>query len=411
MTTTSDLNKTNLNIIVVGSGPGGLTFAKKASECGAKVTVLEQAGDPRSDDSGYTNRSFNLTINNVGRKTLGPESLEGSIAVYGRAIHNFRNSGKVRYSTHVDRTKDEDVLMSIPRPLLRVNMVNMAEKGGVKIVFGAEVRSIEENKGVVTYRHANKDIEVSGDLVVVADGYRSIVDTKIEKLAGGDLNFKIDPLKYITVKLDNSVTQGLDLNYLHFWHNKEKTAVAIGLPNLNKTISVLLVSPFEGVAAESSPFPNKEEALKRLKRDFPDILQLSPKIIDQVIGRQRGSLYYKSVTNNVLSDACVVLGDASSAAPPWAGFGANTAIFSADMLSRYVFKSDLDLKNALLEYEKYKKVLAELVLKFAHQHGEFLNKNVAQNPEDRPIGPVLAEIIGEVHRRVDVPDGVTLPEF
>ena len=60
-----------LKITVIGAGPAGLVFARNAALHGAIVTVFERAGDPRGVDAGYTNRSFNITLDNVGRQVLG----------------------------------------------------------------------------------------------------------------------------------------------------------------------------------------------------------------------------------------------------------------------------------------------------------------------------------------------------
>jgi hypothetical protein len=65
----------DLSVIVIGGGPAGLTFARLASAQGADVTVLEQAGDPRTEEPGYTDRSFNITLDNVGRYILGDSSI------------------------------------------------------------------------------------------------------------------------------------------------------------------------------------------------------------------------------------------------------------------------------------------------------------------------------------------------
>lgn len=75
-----------VRIITIGGGPAGLSLATAARAHGARVTVLEQAGDPRGSDPGYTNRSFNITLNDVGRLVLGtPRAWEGGATILGRA--------------------------------------------------------------------------------------------------------------------------------------------------------------------------------------------------------------------------------------------------------------------------------------------------------------------------------------
>jgi 2-polyprenyl-6-methoxyphenol hydroxylase-like FAD-dependent oxidoreductase len=263
-----------MKVIVIGSGPAGLTFAISAARKGADVVVIEKATDPRVDGSGYTNRSFNLTINSVGRKILGGDILSGSIAVYGRAIHNFQNSGNIKYSTHVDRTKDDEVLLSIPRPVLRKNMVSVASKSKVKLMFETEAIDYNPDTGEVTVKNGVDRKGVSGDLIVIADGLWSVADKQVKKMQRGLFHMKIDPLKYITVKLDEKAARDLNLNFIHFWHNINKSSVVIGLPNKDKTISALLISKYTGIASNRSPFPNKTESIKKFDELFPEFIKL-----------------------------------------------------------------------------------------------------------------------------------------
>jgi flavin-dependent dehydrogenase len=401
----------NKNFIVIGSGPGGMTFAISAAAKGANVTVIEQAGDPRGDDSGYTNKSFNLTINNVGRKILGEHLLAGCTPVYGRAIHNFKDSGSTKFSTKVDDTKDEDILMSVSRPILRRNMVEYAERVGVKIMFNSRATAVEPNDGRVTVRSSGDVIDLVADLVVISDGLHSLADKLVGSKYNTNLHLKLDPLKYVTVKLEAGAVEESSLSYIHFWHNADKSSVAIGLPNQDNTVSVLLVSDFNDCKVEESPFPDKEATIQRLIKEFPDIYRIDNEIYRQLIGRPQGRLFHKSIPNNIVGDKCIVVGDASCAFPPWAGFGANTAIYSADALVRYIYGNNENILTSLSEYEEHADMLTKYVREFAKAHGEFLNKDVASKPDSRPIGPVLGKIVNKTIDETEVPDGVELLEI
>ncbi|HEX5798259.1 MAG TPA: NAD(P)/FAD-dependent oxidoreductase [Candidatus Saccharimonadales bacterium] len=400
----------DLKIIVVGAGPGGLTFAKAASLNGADVMVIERAGSPHGLNPGYTDRSFNLTLNEVGRKILGEErAWQGGTDVIGRAIHNFQNTGAIKYTEYGEG--DKSILTSVPRPVLRQNLVNIVEDQGVKIHFHTKVVEVEPNLGKVVCE--NKDAikkELKADVIVLADGIHSLSDVFITALPGGSLGKKQDPLSYISVMLGQKAAKGLSSHHMHFWHKAGSESVAIGMPNKDGTIATLLISPYKDVIDES-PFSMPDQAIERLKQDFPEVLSLEPDLANQVVGRKLGHFHYKSITNYILGDKCIVVGDAGSASPPWAGFGANTAIYSADVLARFLIGCNGDIQEAFLGYEKYKIALAELVLDYANEHGEFLNKEVAERPEKRPIGPVLGQIINKAMEKSDIPDGVELLSF
>ena len=396
-----------MRIIVIGGGPAGLTFAKAVSSKGAKVRVLEQAGDPRGPNAGYTDRSFNLTLNSVGRTVLADKRVwRGGTEVRGRAIHDI-STNDARFATFGD--DDAAMLMSVPRPVLRQNMVNLVLEHGVDFSFDCKVISINSDEGQIEVKKGLENTEViNADLVVVADGLHSIADKIITDNLKGSLNIRKEPLNYITVKLDNKACVGQSMHHIHFWHQPEGNSVAIGLPNADGSIAALLISRYEDVSEAASPFQTTEQALSRLTRDFPQLLKMEPNLVSQVIGKKRGHFYYKSITNYILGKKCVVIGDASSACPPWAGFGANTAIYSADALMRFMVGLYPNIDQALISFEHHKKILAELVLNYANQHGEFLSQKVAQNPEQRPIGPVLGQLVKEAINKSNIPEGVSL---
>lgn len=400
----------DLHILVVGAGPGGLTFAKSALEHGALVEVIEQADDPRGSNTGYTDRSFNLTLNSVGRRVLGDERIwSGSTDVIGRAIHNFRNSKATKYTSFGQG--DAALLTSIPRPILRQNMVTFAEEKGATLRFRHKAFGIDPDNGELLVENENgATATLKADLVVVADGLHSLSDTAVEALPNSSLRKRCEQLNYITVLLDRESSRNLSLHHIHFWHELESNSVAIGLPNKDGTVAVLLISRFDDAPADTSPFSTHELALSRLERDFSQLLELDPNLVNQVTGKKRGQFYYKSITNYVIGKRCVIVGDAGSASPPWAGFGANTAIYSADALVRFLVGLN-SIDQALLGYEQHKLHLASLVLDYAREHGDFLSRKVAKNPEQKPIGPILGNLINIAVKESDAPEGVELLSF
>lgn len=396
-----------MKMIVIGAGPGGLTAAIGARRHGAEVTVFESAENPNIDQSRYTNRSFNLTLNEVGRKVLGDsKAWEGGIEVIGRAIH-IPGSDNVHLSKRW--TGDAEVLISIPRSKMRENMASLAERAGVKVVYNTEIKNIDVNGSSVTIKNSSSSYTEAADVLVVADGIHSIADRPLRELGGAGI-LRTDRMRYIQAILNKDVCTKLDTQRIHFWHNKPSQTVAIGLPNGNGTIALLLISEYSDVENGGIPFANLEQTKKRLEIEFPEILKLDQNILSQVVGKQLGRFHYKSIDKYVLGRRTVVVGDAGSASPPWAGFGANTAIYSADSLIRFL-SGIKDIDTALLRYQEHKLELAKLVLSYANQHGEFLNNDVDKNPDDRPIGPVLGKLVNEAQAKSNASNGVELLSF
>jgi 2-polyprenyl-6-methoxyphenol hydroxylase-like FAD-dependent oxidoreductase len=307
---------------------------------------------------------------------------------------------------------DAALLTSVPRPALRQNMVSIAEEAGVVIHFRTKASDIEPDGGRLTAETAGQSPRtLTADLIVVADGVHSLADKMVEAFPGGQLRMRTEPLNYVTVLLDEKACAGLSLHHIHFWHQPRSGAVSIGLPNKDGSIAVLLISDYKGVEHGASPFATPDQAQRRLTEDFPRILALDPKLADRLLDRKPGRFYYKSITHYALGRRCVVVGDAGSATPPWAGFGANTAVYSADALIRFMVGMPGDTYQALKGFERHKLALAELILEYADQHGEFLRTKVAETPEDRPIAQALGYLVNEAVEKSNVPDGVKLLRF
>lgn len=405
---TNEPNKLKgLKITVIGAGPGGLTIAIAAKKYGATVNVLEMADDPSFDQSGYTDRSFNLTLNQVGRKALGDkDAWRGGIRVIGREVHVPGTEKTILSNKWIG---DSQILVSIPRSIIRKNMSKLAQKKGVDIDFNTKVTKVDYKLSKIeTIKHDKLSYLNNSDLIIIADGVHSLIDRGYDYLDNEKFTKHTEPMRYIQAILDKQACKNLDTNRIHFWHNKPTNSVAIGLPNGNGTIAVLLISSYSDVPENGVPYINKVSAKERLMKEFPDLLELEVSIVDQIVGKKLGKFHYKSIPKYIYGERCVVVGDAGSASPPWAGFGANTAIYGADMLVRFLVGYQGDIKNALIEYEKLKLKIAELVLDYARDHGEFLNKKVADNPDERPIGPVLGQLINQAIKESNVPQGVEL---
>jgi 2-polyprenyl-6-methoxyphenol hydroxylase-like FAD-dependent oxidoreductase len=174
-----------LKVTVIGAGPAGLVFARSAIALGANVTILEKAGDPRDPDAGYLNRSFNITLDEVGRHVLADNRIwkDDGVWLVGRAVHNRSYNGSIDYADYPETAK----LVSIPRPTLRRNMVIAALQQGVTIHFHSHVTNIDPDMGTTTYlQEDGREGTIDADLVVIADGLHSIGDKFRSELYGED---------------------------------------------------------------------------------------------------------------------------------------------------------------------------------------------------------------------------------
>jgi 2-polyprenyl-6-methoxyphenol hydroxylase-like FAD-dependent oxidoreductase len=383
----STLGLEGLKLLVVGAGPAGLAIARATSQYGASVEVIEQAGDPRGKNPGYTDRSFNLTLDNVGRTVLrSSRAWTGSTDVIGRAVHS-PGDGFTKYAPYQGGPEARST--SIPRPVLRQNLVSLAENEGADIEFNKRVLEVDPDRG----RLVTADERVhSADLIVVSDGLHSVSDPLIREMAGAESTKKPERLSYVTATLAGELNHGLSLHHIHFWHEEGVDSYTIGLPNDDGSISLLFISNFADVEPDAHPFATPDDARRRLARDFPQLLSLDPNLPNQLTTRQRGRFYYKSTNQFVLGDKGVVVGDAGCAAPPWVGWGANSALHGADTLVRFMVACEGDVDAALENYQTHLLALSGLMHNYIKDHGDFLGGRVAKHPEERST-PTLRRLI------------------
>jgi 2-polyprenyl-6-methoxyphenol hydroxylase-like FAD-dependent oxidoreductase len=384
-----------LTISVIGAGPAGLVFARNAALHGATVTVFEQACDPRDSDAGYTNRSFNITLDNVGRQVLGDSrAWRGGIWLNGRAIHS--NSSDEVVHARYGQTVDAE-LISIPRPVLRQNLCTLAEEVGVTILFDSRVTDADPETGSVKYESTRLVYEKKGDLVIFGDGLHSLTMGSAATALG--ITTWPEPRNYISGMITPEENPGLSLGHIHFWHELDNGNFTVGIPNADGSVALLIVSLFADLAPQEHPFSTPAQAKQRLLRDFPLLYSVAPQLVQQLPRYRRGTFCFKTTQRCRVGQKAVVVGDAGLVFPPWAGYGANQAMYGAASLAQYLVEHQGDIDNALDEYQRMQQLLSSGLVEFVDGQGDFLSGPVADDPAGRSE-PALSMIIEETKQRL-----------
>lgn len=390
----------SLNAVVVGGGPAGLTFARIAHANGARVTVLEKAGDPRGEDAGYTNRSFNLSLDRVGRYVLGDHAAwQGGIRVVGRAIHNYQDSGSVFY-TDYGSSPDAD-LINIPRPRLRQNMVTLTLEEGVTIKFNSKVSSLDPDTGTVTYEDGDGGTEsLSADLIVVCDGLHSIADGLIKAQSGEDFYHRPELRRIVSALVFPQDNRDLSLHHIHFWYEPGSDSFAVGVPNRDGSVALLMASPYTDKKEGSGLVATTEAAAEHLQRDFPQLFDAYPQLAQQLPDQKVYHFQYKAHSTFRVGKRGVIVGDAAYVMPPWASYGANGAMASASSLVYHLVKRRGDIDAALDDFQDHQRLLSRSMLDYANDHGKFFSGPVMESPNKRS-DPALAQLIADTGQQLE----------
>lgn len=143
------MNK-HYDVIIIGSGPCGLTAAKIASDAGRSVLVLERNDEP----------SKKIFATGNGRCNFLNKKLEGS-----QEVLSYCNS------IGIIETEEEDGRLyprSMQAASVAAALYNAAKKAGAEIICGCKANSVQKNGQLFIVESDNGDI--SSDSLVIASG-------------------------------------------------------------------------------------------------------------------------------------------------------------------------------------------------------------------------------------------------
>jgi 2-polyprenyl-6-methoxyphenol hydroxylase-like FAD-dependent oxidoreductase len=309
----------------------------------------------------------------------------------GRAVHDPDACTKVRYASYGASCDAE--LVSIPRPVLRQNLVALAEESGVSVMFNTCVTGADSDLVEVTYADENGYIgRKRADLVVFSDGLHSLAHNLQGPKSTDFVKVWSESRSSFTAIIPAGKGGNLSLRHIHFWHEPDGEGFTVGIPNGDGSIALLVASRFPDVDEEIHPFVTAKTARARLKRDFPRIFEQAPYLAEQLPNRRRGWFYYKLVNQYQVGRRGIIVGDAGCVVPPWAGYGANTAMYAAASLAYQIGRSPYDLQAALDIYSCQQRQVARSLMAFAHDQGDFLSSEVSHDPSGRSeaaLGPMV----------------------
>jgi 2-polyprenyl-6-methoxyphenol hydroxylase-like FAD-dependent oxidoreductase len=376
---TASVPSKKLNVAVVGGGPAGLLLTWKLLDAGHEVAVFERREAYQLDQSPDP-RSHNLTADGLGLRAFGRLAnliYCAGIIVDGRAIHSSSGTSW----THPYGHRSSDHLVSVPRgDLLALLYATISDHPDCELHFNCEVEDADLYKGTVRWRNNETAAEEklgTLDLIVFADGVGGVGQRKAKNQPGVNSTrvTEYTPYLNLTISKEAATQAKLELNKIHFFPADE--SLGIGLPNFDGTISLLIegrihknhrgdpICPFTGRAPFSfynKVFTRQEEALSYLASQNPKLGQILKDFPEQVLDKRPGPLG-------------ILVGDAGSCAPPWAGFGMNLACSHAADLARLIGQLS-DVEPTLEQYNKRRQKCTEVVKDIIREHGALLNSGI-----------------------------------
>ncbi|MGV9308721.1 FAD-dependent monooxygenase [Nonomuraea sp. NPDC003727] len=378
------------NVLIVGSGPTGLTLAAELARRGFGHRIVERAPEPSlgSKGKGLQPRTQEIfddlgVIDRVLASATVYPPLQvriGRVAVYQGRMHK-----------PVAATDAVPYPMVVMHPQWRTEEAlreRLAELGG-KVEYGAELTGFEQDAQGVTAR-LGTGVTLRADYLVAADGGRSFV----RKALG--VGFVGETREEERMALGGVHVEGLDRDHIHIWVRPGKGMVALYPMAGTDTFQVL---------APLKPGMTPDLTLSGFQRVFAERSMLRRVRITELLW---SSLYRVNIplADRYRDGRVFLAGDAAHVHSPAGGQGLNTGVQDAYNLGWKLARVLAGAPRSLLDtYEEERRPIAARVLglstdlhdKKTYKRGEetyqlqvgYRGASLARNGGDRvPDGPL-----------------------
>lgn len=358
--------RTNKTVTIIGAGLVGSLLSIYLARRGYKVTIFERRPDMRKQTIS-AGRSINLALSDRGWKGLRGVGIEKeirkvSIPMHGRMIHPVK--GEMSYQPYGEKGQS---IYAASRGLLNCEMMNLAEKEGVRINFNERCTWVDLEEHVVRFEHqtSHSAATVESDLIFGADGAFSMARLQMQLttdrfdysqsyLEHGYKELLIPPVKNGTFRLDK--------NALHIWPRGGYMLIA--LPNLDGSFTCTLFFPYSGKDSFAS-IRSRKDCRDFFKRVFPDVLPMMPTLEDDFFANPTGSLVTVKCFPWTYQDSACLIGDAAHAVVPFYGQGMNCGFEDCTVLDQLMNHYKDDWKRILPAFEKSRKPNADAIADLA----------------------------------------------
>lgn len=317
----------NYDVVVVGAGPVGTTFARYMAETGFKVAILE-----KKKEIGVPLQCAGLLGKKIKKVNILPDDFIIN-SVSGAFLHSPND-------TVLSVSKEKPEAYVLDRVGYDKFLAELASNSGVDILLNHKVVKVDSLNGIINLKNS-ENTKISADIIAGADGHSSIVSRSFNPPAesfqaaqylidAGEKRFKND---FVDLYVDSKISPGF------FW----------AIPLSETTARV-------GLFADAN-YQNLTNYLHELISKRPELRGST------ILKKYYGIIPKQDPNKSLVKERVILLGDAASQVKPTTGGGLIMGFTSAEIASK-VTKQALEAEDiATLEnypksyHDKFKKEL------------------------------------------------------
>lgn len=357
-----------LKAIIIGAGIGGLTTGIALKQAGYDVTIYERVSKLRPAGAG-------ISLWSNGVKVLNRLGLGDKMAAIGGEMN------RMEYRSHRDEPLSDIDLRPLfdrvgqrPYPVARTDLQEMllAAFGPEDVYLGMKCVAVKQCEKSATAIFEDGS-QVTGDLIVAADGIRSIVreyvlDESLSLRYAGYVNWNgLVPANPALCAMDNWV--------LYVGEGKRASMMPVGGDRFYYFFGVPIP-----IGSQTAPEDRRKE-LANYFSGWPQPVQSLIETLDPMVSN-RLEISDIDPPKRLVKGRVVLLGDAAHATTPTLGQGGCQAMEDALVLSQFLMTTNISVADALERYEQARKPrTAQLVLK-ARKRTDTIYKKDATKTQD-----------------------------
>jgi len=369
---------TKSKITLVGSGLAGPLLAISLKKRGYPAEIFERRPDMRHVRIS-AGRSINLALSTRGIHALREAGVWGAIEkiivpMKGRMMHSV--TGELTFQPY--GKNDSEVINSVSRAELNIELMNAAEERGVNIHFQKRCTGFDLRSGAVHLHDEESGAlsTIDSDVVIGTDGANSAI--RAEFLKTPRFNFSQQYLDYgykeLTIAARPDGGHAMETHALHIW--PRGSYMLIALPNIDGTFGCILFLPFEGENSFAQ-LDQQNKVVEFFTAHFPDVVPLMPKLAENFFANPIGSMVTIKCSPWHHDGRALLLGDAAHAIVPFFGQGLNCSFEDCTCLLELLDRRGLQGSQLFTEFERGRKPNTDAIADLAVENFVEMRDRVA----------------------------------